>query len=244
MAVALFSYRKGNSILHRIPAAIKIGMMIAFSAFAFSGGTMHSLDSVFHFSFIAKITACLFISSVLFFLSGARWNSIFNLKPIFILGLFITAFRAACFPSENSSIQNDAVLVIFPFLGISLNGLASGAAYSLQFLLTSFAAQILFETTSSLQIKNSMESVQNGIAKIVPPIKKLNPALTLSLALNFMPEVFETWKKVHLASRARLNNSKKIQVPKITVIAQEFVSLFSCLLYKAETKRKAILNRC
>lgn len=243
MAVALFSYRKGNSLLHRIPALVKIGMLIFFSAFVFLGGTSHSLDSVFQLSFVIKTALSFSVAAVLFFLSGARCNSVFQLKSIFILCLIITAFRAICIPSENSSVQNDAVIAVLPFLGINLNGLAAGIAYSIQLILVSFAAQLLFETTSSLQIKNSLEAVQDAAAKIIPPVKKLNLALILSLAINFMPEVFETWRKVNLASRARMNSSKKRQPVKITVIAQEFIALFSCLLIKAETTRKALLNR-
>lgn len=40
-----------------------------------------------------------------------------------------------------------------------------------QIFITSLAAQVIFETTSPLQIQNSLELIQNGISKLIPPIK-------------------------------------------------------------------------
>ena len=111
-------------------------------------------------------------------------------------------------------------------------------------MLPAFSAQTVFETTSSLEIKNALENAQEKIAKILPPVKKLNPSLSLTLAINFIPEIFETWNKVHTAALARSNTGKRKNLKNsIEMLFRELQSLLSCLLFYAETKRKALLNR-
>ncbi|WP_288906948.1 hypothetical protein, partial [uncultured Treponema sp.] len=57
------------------------------------------------------------------------------------------------------------------------------------------------------------------------------------------PQIFDTWNSVHTAARARSNTGKKNLVQTMRITYQELQSLLSCLLFKAETTRKAILNR-
>lgn len=85
--------------------------------------------------------------------------------------------------------------------------------------------------------------MQDGIAHIFPPLRKWNPALVISLAINFIPQIFDTWSSVRTAARARTLSGKKSIAQAIRILYQEIQSLISCLLFKAETTRKAILNR-
>jgi biotin transport system permease protein len=72
----------------------------------------------------------------------------------------------------------------------------------------------------------------------------LNPALVISLAINFIPQIFETWNRVNLAARARsVSRKRKNLHTVITTAYLELQALFSCLLYQAETTRQAVLNR-
>lgn len=97
-------------------------------------------------------------------------------------------------------------------------------------------------TTSSLQMKSALEDAQNFIAKIFPPIKKINPALIIFLAISFIPQIFQTWEKIKLAARARSCGKNKYRNFLRNTFLQ-FEALFSCLLFYAETKRKVLLNR-
>ena len=165
----------------------------------------------------------LFCKPSTFFLSGAKWNSIKQLKFVFVIGGFVTLVK----------------LIHIPFW-LDKDSLAYGILYTVRFFITSLAAQVIFETTSPLQIQNALEVIQEGISKIIPPVKKWNPALTISLAINFIPEIFETWNKVELAVKARTQKNSKW---KTEILIQKFSTFFSCLLYNAETKRMAVLNR-
>lgn len=245
MAVTLFSYKKGNSIIHKIPALIKLFILVIFCVLTFSGGTLNSINEILEIPLILRTTFCFLFSISFFILSGANWNSLKQLNFVFILGLAVTLFKFFYFPQDTTILQqeNKFLIYVIPGFYLNLNGLASGGLYTIRFLTTTLLAQVIFETTSSLEIKNALESFQNAISKIFPPLKKWNPAFVISLAINFIPQIFDTWNKIHLAALARSENKKNnlIQVIKNTFF--EIQALFSCLLHQAETKRLAILNR-
>ena len=120
-------------------------------------------------------------------------------------------------------------MILFRVFNQSLpDALAAGLLYTIRFLITAIAAQIVFETTSPLEIKESFG--------------KSNPALALALAINFIPQVFATWNQVHTAAMARTPNKKGL-LRTIPIVYCEIQAFFSCLLYQAEIKRKALLNR-
>lgn len=223
MALTLFAYRRGSSVLHKAPAFAKLLFLFALCIFTYHDGMSVSWNQLFSWKIVIKTSACLFASLALFFLSGAKWNSIRQLKFVLVIGGFVTLMK----------------LVDFPFR-LDKDALAYGILYTVRFFISSLAAQVVFETTSSLQIKEAMESVQDGISRIIPQIKKWNPALAVSLAINFIPEIFETWSKVGLAVKARTQKKSK---GKIKILVQRFSTFFSCLLHNAQTKRMAVLNR-
>lgn len=166
---------------------------------------------------------CLIITAVLFIVSGHHKESLKPVKFVLIIGIMVTLLRML-----HGNIQE---------------GVYAGALYTVRFLITAIAAQIIFETTSSLEIKEAVEALQNRIACVFPPIKKWNPALALSLSINFIPQVFATWNRVHTAAKARGVEAKKGPVHTTRAAYNQILAFFSCLLYQAETKRKALLNR-
>lgn len=133
-------------------------------------------------------------------------------------------------------------VLILGAIAIFGNGIIFAINYTLKFLFTAFLSQIVFMTTSSLQMKSALEDAQNFIARIFPPIKKANPALIIFLAISFIPQIFQTWNKIKLAARARSCDKKKYRNFLRNIFLQ-FEALFSCLLFYAETKRKVLLNR-
>ncbi len=221
MAVTLFSYQKGTSPMHRIPALVKIIFLLIFSIFVcYNKGQASAL------AFYIKNASCIFIALLIFFIASPSVKTLLALHPVLFLGFLVTLFKTFDF-------------ITFTF---SKEGLIEGLLYTLRFLLTSLVASVVFKTTSSIQIKDALEQVQNCLAKILPVIKKINPALLLSLTINFIPMIFDTWNKIELAAKAR-SPKKRFSLFKIRIFYAEFSALFSCLLYKAEITRKALLNR-
>ena len=216
--VSLFSYRRGNSIIHKAPVLLKLFCMIVICIFTFKGNFNSTVSEILSVGVIL-------ISILVFIFSKAQFKSIFQLKFVFVLGFIITVFKT------------------ISFTAINYDGLASGILYTVRFFITALFAQVVFETTSVLEIKEAFESLENLIAKVIPPFKKLNLALILSLSINFIPQIFSTWNKVKTASKARSNSTKKSLVSTFRISLQELQTLLSCLLYQAETKRQALTNR-
>lgn len=228
MAVTLFAYRRGNTLLHRFPALLKLVLLMALCIYAFKGGFLGSIDKILSGSVIIQTVLSLIFSVTLFVLAGANFSSLKQLRSVLVLGFFMTVFSMMSFADGK--------------IGIDKDGLASGVLWTIRFFLSTLAAVSVFETTSSLQIKEALECIENGISKVIPPFKKLQSALVISLAINFIPKVFATWNRVLLAGKAR-SPKKKGLILEIQIFFAEFKALFSCLLNQAETTRKAILNR-
>ena len=220
MAVNLFSYERGTSLLHKCNALVKVLFLTAFCIAIFLEAEW---KSVF---FIARTAACIFIPLVLLLLSRLSVRIVFNLWPVILTGAFVTAFR-----SFN----------IVPF-SFNREGFCSGCIYALNFFMAALASGIVFKTTSPLQIRESLCGVEDALAKIFPFVKKLNLALAISLTINFLPSIFEYWNKTGLACKARRPGSKK-RFFSIRIFTAHFSAFFSCLLYRAETSRRAVLNR-
>ncbi len=218
MAVKLFCYRKGNSILHRIPALIKILFMMVFCVTCFLGGQMENSEEILQKWVFFQLLYCICICILLFFLGKGTLSSVIQMKWVLWFGLLVTVFRL--YPDYK-------------------NGLLAGGLYTIRFFFASFACQMIFETTSSLEIRESFEGVHIAFCKVLPFMRKFNLAFVISLAVTFIPEVFETWNKVSLASRARQGKKKRF----FQNLMAEMTALLSVLLGLAETKRKAIQNR-
>ncbi len=220
--MTLFAYRRGNTPLHRLNAGLKILFLIALCIVTFAGGIYDSLESVLKLSVLIRTAICLAAAVGLFFASGRSRTSFKPVKFVLIIGGLMILFRVFNQPLKDA--------------------LAAGLLYTVRFLITAVSAQIVFETTSPIEIKESFEAGQEQISKLLPFIKKMNPALALALSVNFIPQVFATWKQVHTAAQARTPNKKGL-LRTIPIVYCEIQAFFSCLLYQAEIKRKALLNR-
>lgn len=223
MAVTLFAYTRGSSPLHKIPALLKIAVLFALCLFVFAGSPVSSFDDLLSRNTLARLIGGLAASFVLFALSGAHLCSVKRVCFVFIFGAFVTAVRMIHIP-----------------LFFDAGALAYGISYTARFFAASLASEVIFETTSPVEISDALEQLQGALVHVIPPLKKVRAAQVLSLAINFVPQVFATWNKVSLAAKARGGSRAR---GKVGVVLQEFTSLFSCLLRFAEVKRMAILNR-
>ena len=205
----LFAYRRGNTPLHHLNARWKILSLIILCIVTFAGGMYETSDSVLNAALIIRTAVCLAMTILLFIMSGCSRTSFKPVKFVLIIGALMILFRVFNQPIKDA--------------------FAAGLLYTIRFLITAIAAQIVFETTSPLEIKESLG--------------KSTPAVAIALAINFIPQVFATWNQVHTAAQARTPKHKKGLSRTIHIVYCEIQAFFSCLLYQAEIKRKALLNR-
>ena len=206
--MTLFAYRRGDTPLHRTKALYKILGLFILCLVTFAGGMYNTLESVLSTPLLIRTALCLAVTIALFIASGCSRTSFKPVKFVLIIGALMILFRVFNQPVQDA--------------------LAAGLLYTVRFLITAIAAQIVFETTSPLEIKEALG--------------KSTPAMAIALAINFLPQVFATWDRVHTAAKARTTNKKGL-FRSIHMVYCEIQTFFSCLLYQAETKRKALLNR-
>ncbi|MCM1321216.1 MAG: hypothetical protein NC041_01250 [Bacteroides sp.] len=230
----LFSYRKGNSVVHAMPACIKLLLLFVISVRTFS-------DAPSPLCVPQRTACCGFCAGLLFLLSGTPFSHLKKLLFVPLTGLFVTLFKMISF-SETP-----------PYFFADLSQIQPGILYTIRFFITAAAALAVFETTTTLQIQRTLESVQNGISRVIPPLKKpiaaYNPARMFSLAIIFIPRVFCAWNQVNSAARARYpkkNSANKYHISPacyIENICAQFFGMFSVLLYSAKETEKALRNR-
>ncbi len=134
MELALFSYRRGNSILHKIGAGKKMIFLFVFSLFVF-WGKAESAAEILSIRALIKISFCMATSALLFFLAGGNWKRLFRLRFVFAIGIMFTALK---------------------MIGSPLDGLAGGLHYTARFFCAALAAQCVFETTTMLDIQDAL----------------------------------------------------------------------------------------
>ena len=221
---AIFSYRNENSIVRKIPCGIKIILMLFVTLRTFSNSPLWFKNENF-VQYIPWIRTFFYFvfTAVFFFLAKTPFKSLIRLR--FMLWIAIL-FSSVSVLSQNYS------------------ALFSDLLYTFRFFITALFSLIVFETTSKLEIMDTLCDVENKICKIIPSFKKLNSALLLSITITFIPEIFSEWNKIRTAATARSKLNKKGK-PKFSInsVNAQIIALFLNMLQYAEEVRRAVTNR-
>lgn len=232
---ALFSYRQGDSFMHRVPPLIKF-LLLSFICFrTFSNSAYFGLaDSVASPQTIAWLrTACYFVvQAVIFIAAKTPVANIKKMKFILVIGIPLILLRSL--RTENIETPGDL---------FNAAGFFDGALYVVRFYITSASAMVIFETTSRLELFNAFYNLEDGIARFIPGVKKLNAAAALSITIAFIPEIFSAWNAITFAAAARTPRRNTNILLLIRNITAEFTGLFSAMIDYAEQLRRAAANR-
>ncbi len=221
---AIFSYRNENSIVHKIPCGIKIILMLFVTLRTFSNSPLWFKNENF-IQYIPWLRTFFYflVTAVFFFLAKTPFKSLIRLR--FLLWIAIL-FSSVSILSQNYS------------------ALLSDLLYTFRFFVTALFSLIVFETTSKIEIMDTLCGVENKICKIIPSFKKLNSAMLISITITFIPEIFSEWNKIRTAATARSKLNKKGK-PKFSInsVNAQITALFLNMLQYAEEVRRAVTNR-
>ena len=223
----VFRYRKGNSILHRIPALIKLLVLIALAV---------------NIMFLPLYAVCagiiLLVIPALLCGFSVR-DQLADIKPALFYAFFlylISVFTKLSSIGFTIVSSGDLITVLHPNYEYGL--------YILRLILVMQLSALLFRTTTSIEIKEAICGVEIVIRRALSalPFAK-NISLTAkfgtsaALMINFIPALFELWEKLNRAYRARggAGGLKKIRVLLVALIALSF--------HYAEKKSRALLAR-
>ena len=170
-----WSYKKGSSPLHRLPAGLKLIFLLLLSLTAFFPGTeAQSLAVLAGISLIIISLSIIAGISPYLLLRGSG--------PLLFLVMAVFLFQA----------------VEFSPLRLSLEGLTRSLIFCVR-IGTAFAAgSLLFSVTTSGEIRKSLTRLE---AFLRPG--KLKLSLSISLMLGFIPMLFQIWEDLNLTWKSR-----------------------------------------
>lgn len=184
-----YSYRPGNTPLHRAGAGTKLLLLCALSFASFFAG-LHGLGAATILTLAAAAAARLPFPSLL---SGSKSLA---------LATGLVVILRACVLNWSAP----------PYLGIDRAGLAEGLLFAWGVFASFAAGSVLFATTTAAELRFALARAEGAISRRLAPLLPRRIAdrlagadlsLAIALALAFIPRVFSAWETAEDAYRAR-----------------------------------------
>lgn len=247
MKTPVFSYQKKNTLVHNAPASVKLAVQFLLCFFLFLRTGSEKAE-------ITVLAFCTAVIAAAFILARLRFQDLGKLSFVLCIGglyAVFKIFRLDFSGTEDGQFRlpagtQEGIPLLFGIIEVHREEVRSAFLYAFRFFMSALAALIFFHTTPPVEIKFTLEALQEQAGKIFPFarrfIRKRNPALLLTLAIHFIPAVFQTWSRIDRAAKARLPRRKRRCIAP-TRLYGELTALLSCMIQQAENKRKAIVNR-
>ncbi|MCL2231472.1 MAG: energy-coupling factor transporter transmembrane protein EcfT [Treponema sp.] len=170
-----WSYRAGASILHRLPAGLKLAFLLLLSLAVFFPGTER------HIFVILSIVATILI--ILSFMAGIKpWRLLRGSGPLLVLIISVFLVQG---------------IELSPF-GFKADGLREAVIFCIR-IGTAFAAgSLLFAITTTGEIRKSISRAEAAVH-----LEKLKIGISIALMLGFLKKFFEIWEDINLAWKSR-----------------------------------------
>lgn len=222
--MSLGQYIPGDSLIHRLDPRIKI-----ICTFIYMFGVFMVQDFIMYVPIITLLLLVIFI---------AKLNPVTMLKSLKPL-LFIIAFTAIL----NILITPGEVLFSIWKFEITREGLERAAFMCIRIALLVMGTSILTLTTSAIALTDGLEGVMSPLKVIKFPAHEL--AMMISIALRFIPTLFEEADKIRKAQMARGANFDTGNIlQKAKSMVPLLVPLFLNSFRRADELATAMVSRC
>lgn len=209
--ITLGQYFPGNSIVHKIDPRVKILLTFAYIVILFL------VNSFLGYGIVLVFTSAVVLLSkvpVSYILRG--------IKPILFLLVLTSLLNIFMTPGE-------AVLYQWGFIKITREGLIMAGLMVLRLFFLIIGTSLLTYTTSPILLTDGIERLLSPLKKIHVPAHEI--AMMMTIALRFIPTLFEETDKIMKAQMARgadfesgnLMNRAKSMIPLLVPL---FVSAF------------------
>lgn len=219
---SVFSYKKGNSFLHRIPAWCKLLFIPLINILFFCLPPFFSAVLIL----IQFVIAC-----SLHFSASEQFS---DLRAVFYYALLLVFYKLIFYFSGNAAI-------LFDDGKFSLMHLWNEEKDTLFLLVKLFcimqSASLVFKTSTSLELRSGIECIETFVRKIFHLKKSTDFTDAVSLFLNFIPMVSRIWEQ---SKRAFIARGGKNSLRMYTVLLPV---LFSVGMKKAWNTSRALLVR-
>ncbi len=222
--ILIGKFYPSNSYLHRLDARAKVmaTFLYMIALFIINDWLAYALFSVIFVVFIllAKVPLSMI------------WQ---GLKPVLVFVLITVVL--------NFFLISGDVIWSWGVLHITTQGLSQGFAMGLRlFLLVGFAT-LLTLTCSPLELTDAIEKLLSPFARIGLPANEI--AMMMSIALRFIPILFEETNRIMLAQKARgATFSQGGVLHRARQLLPVIVPLFVAAFRRAEELAEAMEARC
>lgn len=222
--ISLGQYIPGNSIVHRLDPRIKI-----ICTFIYMIGIFFVDD------FIMYVPIVLFLFLTIFLSKLNPMIMLKSLKPLIFVIIFTAILNILITPGE--------VLFNIWKIQITREGLERAAFMGIRIVLLVMGTSILTLTTSAIALTDGLEGVMSPLKIIKFPAHELS--MMISIALRFIPTLFEEADKIRKAQMARgadfdtgnIMQKAKSMIPLL-------VPLFLNSFKRADDLSIAMVSRC
>lgn len=175
-------YVAADSALHRLDPRVKMGAALLLTALPFA---VHSLGSVLLLS--------AFVATVVLLSTAPPIALLHTLRTVFWLGFFMFFFYLFTTPGQT----------LFALWGVAVTweGVLAGGTQIYRLCLLVIVASLLTFTTSPAQLAHGLETLLGPLARLGLPVREL--AMVLTIALRFVPTLFEEIEKITKAQQVR-----------------------------------------
>lgn len=218
-------YVPGDSPLHRLDAAAKIGVVAAFTGALFAVGGFVGLAA------IAAVVAATVLVSRVPVRAVAR-----GLRAVALIMVVTIAVNALRWQAP------DALWHLGP-LAVDGSGLRTGVFFAARIVLLVTGTSLLTLTTSPVRLANGIERALAPLKLLRVPVGDL--AMTLTIALRFIPTTAEEAENIMAAQQARgASFDTGGPIARARAYAPVLVPLFFQLFRRADSLATAMEARC
>lgn len=209
--ITIGQYYPAKSVIHALDPRVKIV------------GTLVYLVSLFTFkSILGYVIATLFLAACVKLSEVPLSFMVKGLKPVFFLLMITIVFNLFLTPGEDLLVQMGP-------LKITESGLRTAVYMAIRFVYLIMGSSLMTLTTTPNSLTDGLERLMNPLNRIKIPVHEI--AMTMSIALRFIPILLEETDKIMKAQIARgadLENGNLIQKAKamIPILVPLFVSSF------------------
>lgn len=208
--ITIGQFFPGRSILHRTDPRVKICLTLLSIVLLFTAGNFYTLAVI-----VAFLTGAMLLSLVPIKLY------VQSLKPVMLIMIFMAVL--------NLFYGTGTPIWTFGFLKITMNGIYRTIFVAVQIFFLILTSCVLTFTTSPTQLTDAIERLLAPLAKVKVPVHEF--AMTMTIALRFIPILLEETEKIMSAQKARgadMESGGLIQRVKalIPVLIPLFVSAF------------------
>lgn len=224
--VSIGRYVQGNSVLHKLDPRMKVILFILYMCALFMANTPIAMIAAFavilFLALLSKISPIEILRSV---------------RPIVFIMMFIFVINVL-------TIRSGDTLWSWGVLKVTSGGLERAVMLAFRLLLLILATSLLLSlTTTPLKLADALESLGSPLKVFKVPVNEM--AMTISIALRFIPTLAEETDKIMKAQSSRgaeYDTGNVFQRAKgyVTVLVPLFVSAFK----RAEELAVAMDARC